>query len=90
MIKSILRSVGSVILALAVAFVLIALNELPGYFFHPFPEGFDQNDTEACRAHVAGLPTWLLAAGAAGWGVAVLASVWLATLLGTGRHPAHG
>jgi hypothetical protein len=40
--------------------------------------------------HVARYPTWVLATGAAIWAGGVLASCWLATWLGTGRHPAHG
>ena len=90
MIASLLRSVGSVVAGLVVALVLIVAVEIFGAIFHPFPPGVDPNDMEVCKAHVARFPTWILAVAAAGWAGTVFASAWLATRLGTGRHPAHG
>ena len=41
--------------------------------------------------HVANYPVWVLALlGGAGWGITMLLGTWLATRLGTRRHPAHG
>lgn len=90
MLLSALRSIGAVIAGLVVAFVLVAAIEVFSNVFHPFPPGVDPADMEACKAHVAKLPTWVLAVGALGWGATVFSSSLLATRLGTGRHPAHG
>ncbi len=90
MIVSILRSIGAVIAGLIVAFVLLVAIEVISNVFYPFPPGFDPNDFEACKAHVAKYPTWVLVVAALGWGATVFLSSWLATRLGTGRHPAHG
>jgi len=90
MIGSILRSMGSVVAGLAVASALIVAVEIFSSIFHPFPPGVDPSDYEVCKAQVASYPTWVLAVAAAGWAAGVFAAAWLATRLGTGRHPAHG
>jgi len=90
MILSILRSVGSVVAGLVVAFIPIVAAEVFSNIYHPFPPDVDQSDLEVCRAHVARYPTWILAVGAAFWATAPLAGAWLATRLGTARHGAHG
>ena len=87
---SILRSIGAVIAGLVVAMILIIAVEGISAVFHPFPPGVDPQDFEACKAHVAKYPTWVLAVAALGWGATVFLSSWLATRFGTGRHPAHG
>jgi hypothetical protein len=90
MILSILRSVGSVVAGLVVSFIPIIAAEVFSSIYHPFPPGVDLSDLEVCKAHVARFPTWVLAGGAAFWATAPLAGAWLATRLGTARHPAHG
>jgi hypothetical protein len=90
MLLSILRSIGSVIAGLAAAFVLTVAAEAFSAIYHPFPPGIDSSDMEACRAHVACYPTWVLAVCAAIWAAAPFAGAWLATRLGAARHPAHG
>lgn len=90
MILLLLRSFGSVVAGLAIAFVLVVAAEGFSAVFHPFPPGVDPHDIEACKAHVARYPTWVLAACAAIWAAAPLTGSWLATRLGTARHPAHG
>jgi hypothetical protein len=57
---------------------------------HPFPPDVDPNDYEACMAHVAQYPAWVLAIGAVAWGLTTVASAWLATRLGPGRNRARG
>ena len=57
---------------------------------HPFPPDVDPSDYEACKAHVARCPAWVLAAAVLAWGLTTFASAWLATRLGPGRHRAHG
>lgn len=90
MVVSILRSIGAVIAGLVVAFVVIVGIEVLSNVLYPFPPGMDPNDFEACKAHVAKIPNWVLAVGALGWCATVFFGTWLATRLGTGRHPAHG
>jgi MFS family permease len=90
MILSILRSVGSVVAGLVAAFIPIIAAEVFSSIYHPFPPGVDPSDYEVCKAHVARYPTWVLAACTAIWAAALLAGSWLATRLGTARHPAHG
>jgi len=89
MISSILRSVGSVVAGLVLAFAFVVAMEIFSEIYHPFPPGVDTSHLEVCK-HVARYPTWVLAVAAAGWATGAFLAVWLATRLGTGRHPAHG
>jgi len=90
MIGSIVRSGVAVIVGLVAAMVVVVGNEALSSILHPFPPGFDATSNEAMKAHVARYPAWVLLLGGLGWGLATLVSSWLATRLGTGRHPAHG
>ena len=90
MILSILRSIGSVVAGLVVAFISIVAAEVFSSIYHPWPAGVDTSDFEVVKAHVARYPTWVLAGGAAIWAAAPLSGAWLATRLGTARHAAHG
>jgi hypothetical protein len=90
MFVTLVRSVGSVVAGLVVAFILVVAAEVFSSIYHPLPPGVDPTDYEACKRHVANYPTWVLAVGAAIWAAAPLAGAWLATRLGTARHPAHG
>ena len=90
MIRSLLQSVGAIVASLIVAMVLIIAVEGFGAIFHPFPPGADTSDFEVCAAHVAACPPWILAVSALAWGGTVFASTWVATRLGSARHPAHG
>jgi hypothetical protein len=90
MIGAIIRSVGSVCVGLMVAFILVIGVEGVSAILHPFPPGFDSTDMEACKAHVAMYPASVLALAVLAYGMTVFVSSWVATRLGTGRHPAHG
>jgi len=90
MIKSILWSVLAIAASLTTAFILLAAIEGVSEIYHPSPPGMDPNDMEACRAHVANYPQWLLAVFVPAWGLTTFTSVWLATRLGAFRHFAHG
>jgi hypothetical protein len=81
---------GAVLAGLVVAMLMIVVVEIPGSIVHPFPPGVDPTDIEVCRAHVANYPAWILMAVVAVWGLIAFAGAWVATRLGTGRHPAHG
>ena len=89
MTVSILRSAGAVVAALIVALVLVVAVELVGAAVHPPPEDFD-GTPEAMHAYVANYPGWILAFVVLIWGGTTFLSTWLATRLGTNRHPAHG
>jgi len=89
MIRSIIRSVASVILGLLVAMVLVIAVEGVSAIVHPFPPGFNGTPGEMYE-HVANYPDWVLTAAVAAWGTTAFASTWLATRVGAARHPAHG
>ena len=90
MIRSVLRSVAAIAVSLVVAMALIIAVEVVTLLFHPFPPDVDTNDHDVICAHVAKFPHWVLAIGVVGWGVTTFVSSWVATRLGSGRHPAHG
>ena len=90
MFNTIFRSIGAVVASLALAVALIVAIEGISAVFHPFPPGVDGSDCEACKAHVARYPHWLLGVAVIAWGLTTLLSTWLATRLGAFRHPAHG
>lgn len=90
MTNSIARSIGSVALALIVAFALVVAVEGLSALLHPWPEDF-AGIPEEVMAQVATYPTWVLAfLAGAGWGSTMLISTFLATRFGANRHPAHG
>ena len=90
MLRAVMRSVAAVVLGVLVAMLLIVGVEVVGAVLHPFPEGADTSDVEVVKAHVAIFPSWILALAVALWGVTAFVSPWVATRVGTGRHPAHG
>lgn len=90
MIKSILQSTGSLLLALVVAIILLAGIEGVSAIVHPFPPDFGGTRDEVAQ-HVANYPTWVLVSlGSVGWGITIFVASWMTTRLGTRRHPAHG
>jgi hypothetical protein len=90
MIGAFVRSVAAILVGLAVAFILIVGVEVGSSILHPFPDGVDPSDYEVCKAHVAAYPAWILLWAALAWGLTTFLSAWLATRLGSARHPAHG
>ncbi|MCA8990405.1 MAG: hypothetical protein KDA88_00410 [Planctomycetaceae bacterium] len=90
MILSTIRSIGAIVLSLIVAMVLIIAVEGFSAVVHPFPPGVDPTDMEACKAHVANYPGWVLAVIVPMWAATVFLSCWIATRLGASRHSAHG
>lgn len=90
MIGFIVRSVGAVIFGLIAAIFFIVGVESMSSILHPFPPGVDPANYDACKAHVARYPAEVLLLVVLGWGLGTLASSWLATRLGPGRHLAYG
>src|SRR5262245_24747281 len=90
MVWSLIRSAGAVLAGLAVAAGLVVGVEVFSPIVHPFPADVDPTDYEACKAHVARCPGWVLAVAVVAWGLTTFSSAWVATRLGSGRHRAHG
>ena len=89
MIRAIIQSTGAVVSSLIVAFLLVMVVEGISAVVHPFPPGFEGTQDEIVE-HVAKYPGWILAVVIVVWGGIIFCSTWLATRIGTGRHPAHG
>jgi hypothetical protein len=87
---AIARSVSAVVLGLALALFCIIGIEVLSSILHPLPPGLDPGDLEVMEEHVAHYPPGLLLLAGLGWGLTTFLSAWLATRLGSGRHPAHG
>ena len=90
MFFAVVRSVFAVLLGLVTAFVLVVGVEWFGSVVHPFPPGADPTDLATCIAHVAAFPEWVLGVVVGLWGVTSLVGAWVATRVGTARHPMHG
>ena len=85
-----IRSIAAVVAGFILAFALVVVVEIFGAMVHPFPPGVDPSDMDVCRKHVAACPAWVLAVSSVLWGLTTFVSVWLATRVGTSRHPAPG
>lgn len=80
----------AVLFGLLTAFGLVVAVEWYGARVHPFPAGADPTDMAACIAHVASYPEWVLGVVVPMWGATSFAGAWVATRVGTARHPGHG
>jgi hypothetical protein len=89
MIGSLARSTGAILVGLLVAAAFSIGVEGLSSILHPFPPGVDCKDPEVCRVHVARYPPWVLSLCGLGWVVGTFVSAWVATRLGSDRHPAH-
>lgn len=91
MIGSIVRSLIAVVAGIATALAGLIAVETLSAVVHPVPPGVDiTTDIAACKAHVARYPTWVLGVVVVLWGLTAFAGAWVATRLGTSRHPVHG
>ena len=90
MVGSVIRSVAALVVSCIAALVLVIAVEGIGAVFHPFPPGADPNDIEVCKTHVSRSPGWLLGVVVILWGATALVASYVATRLGSGRHPLHG
>ncbi len=89
-ILSLFQSAGAVLLGFLIALWLVIGFEAFGAYYHPFPPDVDPSDFAVCAAHVALYPQWILALATLSWSLTGFVATWIATRLGTGRHPAHG
>lgn len=79
--KSVLRTVLSVMAGLITALVLLIAVEAFSAVVHPVPEGFGSTPAEMCQ-HVANYPPWVLAAVVPMWGGTAFVSAWLTAKIG--------
>src|SRR5579862_4514442 len=80
--KTAMRNVVGIAIALVVAFVLVVAVEMFSAVVHPFPEGFGGTMEEMCK-HVERYPHWVLAAVVPMWAAAALAGAWTAGKIGS-------
>src|SRR5688572_11676775 len=81
-----LRSILGIVAGFIVGFILVVLIEIPGYFIHPLPPGFDMNDTAALRSHMEKAPFIAILGVALAWFIGPIVGSWLAALIA--RRPA--
>ena len=77
MIKTIVRSVVAIAMAIFVALLLIIGVELFSAIVHPVPDGFQGTPEEMCL-HVERYPQWVLAVVVPLWALTTFVSIWLA------------
>jgi hypothetical protein len=82
------RTVLGIVVGFVVGVILVGLIEIPGYFLHPIPPGFDMNDPAALRAHMTKAPLAAIACVAIAWFVGPLVASWLAAFIGRRRSAA--
>jgi hypothetical protein len=80
-ITAILRVIGAIAAAVAVAFGLLIAVEFFSSVVYPPPTGFTGTQEEMCE-HVARYPHWVLATVVPMWGAIAFISTWLAGWLG--------
>lgn len=73
----ILRTIGAVLAAVFVVFLLLILVELYSSVVHPLPPGFQPTQQEMCD-HVARYPHWVLATVVPMWAAISFIGVWIA------------
>jgi hypothetical protein len=81
MFLTVLRSVGAVVAAMILAFVLLIAVELFSELVYPAPPEAHENYEAMCQ-HVARYPHGILAVAGLMWGFIALASTWVAGRLG--------
>jgi len=85
-----LRSILAFVIGAAVSMFFIVLVEGVNESIWPWPAGVDKSDMKICLAYFVSLPATAFVIGVVGWSLAALCGPWVATRLGTNRHPAHG
>jgi hypothetical protein len=78
---TVLRTIGSIVAAMLVAFVLVVAVELFSAVVHPLPPDFGGTQEEVCQ-HVERYPSWVLAVVIPAWSATALTGTWIAGRLG--------
>lgn len=79
---AVFRVLGSIVVALLLAFALVVAVELYSAVVHPFPADFDAKSMEQMCQHVARYPHWVLASIVPMWAGTAWVSTWLACRIG--------
>ena len=75
------RIVSSIVVGVAIAFVLVIAVELASAVIHPLPPDFDGSMVEMCN-HVKNYPHWVLALVVVAWGLTTSISTWVTRRIG--------
>ena len=75
------RSILGIIVGVVVGGITVGLIEVPGYFIHPAPPGFDLNDAEAVKSHMATAPFAALLGVAIAWTIGPFVGALVAALI---------
>jgi hypothetical protein len=78
---TVFRTIGSIVAAMLVAFILLVAVELFSTVVHPLPPDFGGTQEEMCQ-HVERYPNWVLAVVVPAWAGTALAGTWIAGRLG--------
>ena len=88
--RSILRSVGVVLLGTVVAMAIIIAVEGLGQKLYPAPASRKLADPGTLKLFIAGLPTGAFSLVLGGWAVASVVGAWIASRIAAGRRLVHG
>src|SRR5262245_21091077 len=75
------RSILGTIVGFVVGAICVGLLQIPGYFIHPPPPGFDINDAQAVKSHMAKAPLAAMVPLAISWFIGPLIGSWLAVVI---------
>ena len=88
--KQILWSILAILAGLFVGSWVVFLVEVPGYFIHPPPPGFNMNDSAVLAAHMEKAPPLAMANVALAWALGPLAGTLVACLVVRKKYLLHG
>jgi hypothetical protein len=84
------RSILAIVVGILVGGLVVGLLELPGYFIHPLPPGFDMANAEALKGHFAKAPLAALVGVAVAWSIGPFVGAFLAAFIAQRAFLAHG
>lgn len=88
--KHILWSILAVFVGIIVGGIVVGIAEIPGYFIHPPPPGFDMYDMQAVKAHAAKAPFLAHLGLALAWGLGPLAGALVTCSIARRSYWIHG
>jgi hypothetical protein len=83
------RSILGIVVGILAGGIAVALIEIPGYFIHPPPAGFDMNNPEAVRSHMASAPLAALAGIGIAWTIGPFLAAWIAAMIARRAYLMH-